>query len=283
MMSDKASVLEKRPWVIKNANCSLHLSDDAIDYADGVFFLKETGELCAYIIPDQTVFPEVLVLPKEVRILPSSFRFGYKGMKKLVIKGDIDAHDFSFQKCALEEIVFEGNMIYPSYSYGMANEAFRSSEQLRSVVLPKGIYGITSYAFFGCPALTHVELPDRLKHIGRRAFSNCSSLTEVFVPDGVRKIEKEAFYCCSSLKRISLPASLEQLQGNVFQGCYKLQTIEFRGTKAQWDAVKKGHEEEDGSFFQDFSRVGYDYAYSSPKKISWNPTNKEYQMIFRED
>ena len=280
-------------------NCPFKIKDDEIGYAGDAFFIKENGTLCGYYIPSEE--SGVLTIPKEVRIIPNGYKFSHQNIKKLVIKGDPEDEFLSFEYDGknLEEIVFEDTF----GRWWLKSDMFRGCENLRAVTMPKNIRIIPQNMFRGCKKLSHIEipqsvreiragafqncktlanvtLPEELVKIEKEAFRDCSALTEIVIPDGVKVIESEAFYCCSSLKSVSLPASLLHIHGKVFDGCPQLQTIVFRGSKKQWKAVKKGHEETTGSSFQDFSRVGYDYAYSTTHQIPFEMPNSACRMVF---
>ena len=96
-------------------------------------------------------------------------------------------------------------------------------------------------------------------YVPDRAFAK-SALTSMRVWDGVWSISKEAFRDCPNLKTVSLPSSLSYIGENAFSGCPKDLRIIFRGTREQWDAVKKQESEVRSEVHYDNSRVGYDYG-----------------------
>ena len=68
-------------------------------------------------------------------------------------------------------------------------------------------------------------------------FENLSS-TSITLPDGFEKINigfDNSFY----LKKIYLPASIIKIEGEIITNCLSLETINFKGTKAQWEAINK--------------------------------------------
>ena len=68
-------------------------------------------------------------------------------------------------------------------------------------------------------------------------FENLSS-TSITLPDGFEKINigfDNSFY----LKKIYLPASIIKIEGEIITNCLSLETIDFKGTKAQWEAINK--------------------------------------------
>ncbi len=63
------------------------------------------------------------------------------------------------------------------------------------------------------------------------------------VPETVTAIAAGAFGDCAGtgneLREIILPSGLVKIESRAFAGCYYLKNLQFRGTLAQWEAVKK--------------------------------------------
>ena len=93
--------------------------------------------------------------------------------------------------------------------------------------------------FLGCSSLTSVVIPDSVTSIGERAFSGCSSLTSIVIPDSVTSIGGSAFYECSSLTSVVIDDSVTSIGGWAFYNCSSLTNITFKGTVAEWYAIKK--------------------------------------------
>lgn len=86
--------------------------------------------------------------------------------------------------------------------------------------------------------------------IGSSAFSSCERLTSITIPDSVTSIGSSAFSFCSGLTRITIPDSVTRIGHSAFYGCSRLTSINFNGTKAQWNAISKGQNwnEDTGSY-----------------------------------
>ncbi|MDE6442508.1 MAG: leucine-rich repeat domain-containing protein [Clostridia bacterium] len=63
--------------------------------------------------------------------------------------------------------------------------------------------------------------------------------TEIVIPDGIDSIGEYAFLGFDKLEKITLPSSLTILSRHLFDKCSALTDITFKGTKAQWNAIKK--------------------------------------------
>ena len=82
-----------------------------------------------------------------------------------------------------------------------------------------------------------INIPDNIKSIGVQAFLNCSSLTHVTIGDSVTSIGKYAFKGCSKLTSITIPDSVTGIGYGTFSGCTSLKTLNYNGTKSQWNAA----------------------------------------------
>ncbi len=99
---------------------------------------------------------------------------------------------------------------YVIYQY-----AFYMRTELTSVTIGSGVTEIGQYAFWGCTGLTSATIESGV--IGRYAFSDCTGLTSVTIGRGVTSIGSRAF-----------------------DNCTKLTDIQFKGTVAEWQTIKKG-------------------------------------------
>ena len=64
------------------------------------------------------------------------------------------------------------------------------------------------------------------------------SAQKITLPDGFKEIH-EGFDMCLYVKRIYLPKTITKLYNEILTSCVALQTIDFAGTKAQWNAIDK--------------------------------------------
>ena len=127
----------------------------------------------------------------------------------------------------------------PSTLTSIGKSAFDGCESLTSIKIPEGITSISAGSFQFCYKLASLELPSTLTSIDESAFKKCESLTSVKIPDGVTSIGDETFYGCG-ITTIELPASLTSIGDGAFRYTDNLSTINFGGTKAEWNAITKG-------------------------------------------
>lgn len=122
----------------------------------------------------------------------------------------------------------------------IGNGAFEGCTNLVAVTIPDSVTSIGGGVFWRCTSLTDVHLPSGITEIPATMFWNCTSLQEITIPEGVTRIQLMAFDGCTALRSISLPSTLTEIGLEAFALCVNLEEIHFAGTKAQWEAVRKG-------------------------------------------
>ena len=82
--------------------------------------------------------------------------------------------------------------------------------------------------------------------IGKSAFSACHALTDLTIGTGVTTIGDKAFEACEALESVTIPDSVTDIGNSIFINCKKLTAINYRGTEAQWNDIKKGSSWDNG-------------------------------------
>lgn len=108
-----------------------------------------------------------------------------------------------------------------------------------SYTIPDTVTEIYPYAFARCENLKYITIPNSIQKIGNDAFYDCD-LRTISIPEGITEIETSAFEYNSNLKTINLPSTIKEIKYEAFKHTQDVETIYFNGTKAQWDAIKKG-------------------------------------------
>ena len=67
---------------------------------------------------------------------------------------------------------------------------------------------------------------------------NALPAVSITLPDGFKQI-CEGFDNCMYLKKIYLPSSIEKIEEEIIVSCISLQKIDYKGTKADWNAIEK--------------------------------------------
>ena len=148
----------------------------------------------------------------------------------------------------------------PDSVTSIGSDAFYGCSGLTSMTIPDSVTSIGDYAFYYCSGLTSVTIPDSVTNIGSEAFSGCSklarvqynaekvssafsglsSLVLVSLGSKVTTIDTNAFKNCSNLKRILIPKAVTEIEANAFSGCTGLTTIEYGGSKTDWNDIYVG-------------------------------------------
>jgi hypothetical protein len=129
--------------------------------------------------------------------------------------------------------------------------AFLGNEIITSVTLNDVMIGIEDKAFSDCSNLETIDMSRSiLSHIDKYAFSNCTKLKVVKFPEIKDQIDlynypgltlrEGAFSGCTELTEITLPQKISRIDKYVFAGCENLTTVNYLGTKAEWEAISKG-------------------------------------------
>lgn len=186
----------------------------------------------------------------------------------------------AFYNSTIESIIIPNSVTY------ISPYAFADCRSLTSITIPNSVTSIGNEAFSGCSSLTSVNIPDNLTCIGSYAFYYCSSLTNISVnennqtyksidgnlytkdgtvliqyaigkkttsfdiPDSVTNIGSSAFEDCSSLTSVTIPNSVIGIGSSMFYDCKKLSTINFTGTKEEWQRISKNHDWQLGAYIE---------------------------------
>ncbi len=135
-------------------------------------------------------------------------------------------------------IEFNGMFSTPCY---YAKSLYIGDTQLAgAVAVPAGTEAIGAWAFAYFGDITSITIPAGVKSIGSNAFYGCRGLTTLTLPEGLETIGDSAFYYCENLSEVTIPASVKTIADRAFKGCSALTTINFGGTKAEWNAITKG-------------------------------------------
>ena len=122
--------------------------------------------------------------------------------------------------------------------------AFTGLWSLKEISIPGSVAKISDYAFAGCNALRKLTLNSGTTAIGKYAFTGCTSLTELALPDGLETVDESAFKDCEVITKLTVPASVTSIADGAFSGCTALTDVYYLGTKAQWDAISIGADNE---------------------------------------
>ena len=78
----------------------------------------------------------------------------------------------------------------------------------------------------------------KITKIGYNAFGDCNCFTSVVIPNGITSIDDFAFDHCETLREVTIPSSVIFIGFKAFYSCINLSTINYTGTKEQWDTIE---------------------------------------------
>ena len=142
------------------------------------------------------------------------------------------------------------NYTIPETVKTVNNFAFSYSKALTAVDTNK-VTSLGDYTFISCAALSDVTLGSGLTLIGAGTFQKCTALKSIVIPEGVTALGYKndagaecgaSFYGCSALASVSLPSTIKNIYLRCFEGCDALAQVTYNGTKAEWDAVVVGED-----------------------------------------
>ncbi len=64
--------------------------------------------------------------------------------------------------------------------------------------------------------------------------------TTIIIEEGITRIGNVAFHNLRNVSTVELPSTLTAIGNKAFEDCTKLSTVNFKGTRAQWEAVSIG-------------------------------------------
>lgn len=205
-----------------------------IEIPDGVTHIGEEAFISCGI--------ESIYIPKSVVSIGDSVFMSCRNLTSIDVDADneyyktIDGNLYTKDGTIL--IKYNSNkkdtvFVVPNYVTAIADDAFRDSKYLESVIISDSVSYIGGGAFAECSSLKEIKLSSSLIKIGSFAFSYCDSLISVVIPEGTICIEQYAFAYCTSLERVVIPKSVETIEHLVFEKCSSL-TIYCRALKSAW-------------------------------------------------
>ena len=87
---------------------------------------------------------------------------------------------------------------------------------------------------------TTFNIPSTVTEIYVLAFWNNKNLVQLNIPDSVKTITAAAAYG-SNLQVVTIGSGVLKIEEESFTECRNLRTINYRGTKAQWNAISKSN------------------------------------------
>ena len=143
--------------------------------------------------------------------------------------------------CGLVLLALLGYFVaYPLMAYWSGDySVYMKMYNAKDITIRDGVTSIDSKAFYRCDSLESVTIPSSVTKIDKMAFNNCHNLKNVTILGGVTSIGDWAFTNCFSLESVTIPDSVTNIGQSAFSYCNNLTSIQYNGTKAQWNAIEK--------------------------------------------
>lgn len=168
----------------------------------------------------------------------------------LLVSNDDINHTFYSGEVKIPESVKIEN--YEYQVVGIANEAFKGSVLLTSVIMNSKIESIGDNAFEGCHSLNKIIFSPMVSAFGKFCFNDCPSLSfldfsqcfaltrfsdhqfegatgleRIVFPPNLEHIGTQAFSKCTSLKEFNCPSTVKSIGSGIFIGCAELSRIDL--------------------------------------------------------
>ena len=190
-------------------------------------------------------YPTAITIPKSVlRVSPRAFDNCAKLSTIRVAEGNPVYH--SAGNCLIETasktlVVGCVNSVIPADGsvVRIGKDAFFGRSGL-TVAIPECVTEIGEAAFIDCKNLLKITIPAGVTAIRGSTFGECDNLICIELPEGLQTVGEHAFFSCFRLPSLRIPRSVTEIGPCAFADCAGLQEIVFAGTKAEWDAIKKG-------------------------------------------
>ena len=218
------------------------------------FFYYYQGDYFAYGASGHLVLPEDLgtntgleegllqdctwitgvTIPKSVTYIPGSCFRGCINLETVVFHNNVT----ELQSGCFRDCTSLRNITLPSSVTFLGPSLFNGTG-ITHLTLPSGCLNATGSGALsiGIAGLTSVTIEPGNTKLEGQMFYGCSSLTEIIIPEGVLTIKDRAFVNCPALTHIVIPKSLTSLGRYLFEDSLALTSVEYNGTKAQWNAI----------------------------------------------
>ena len=232
--------------IAANAQCVHNVGDDtrhiSVD-ADGYIFYVDTEfDFCLLLGYRGT--DTALVLPascggKDYIIAQQAF-FGQMHITSVTVPAAVtEIRAEAFRECqGLVSVTFAENARLSA----IKSRAFYNCGALTAIHIPASVTTVENSAFASCSKVASLTFAanSQLKTVGESAFTgfNGAGLTTLTLPASITSMAKNAFNY-SGYTTVVLPANAK-LAERIFTQCIKLTSIQYQGTVAEWQALSKG-------------------------------------------
>lgn len=165
--------------------------------------------------------------------------------------------------CAASKIPNDGSVTI------IGQASFSGIENIKDIEINGNITNIESGAFMGCHGIEKLVIPDSVTEIGSMVIYKMDSITEIILGNGVTSLDCIENSTLNNLKKLTigngitvikkydlmsckaseivLSKSIKKIEASAISYCRNLTAIRYEGTMAEWNAIEKESEWDNGS------------------------------------
>ena len=231
---------------------SVSLSNQTLDIGSGAF------QDCTSL--------SYVSLPSTLSVLSNSLFSGCTNLRSIALPAALTSiGNYTFYGCKSLS-----TLTLPEGLKSIGSQAFRACASLRSITIPENVTyiggsafsdsavskvtynainctpdgwiedeGMTYYTvFYGCPLAT-VTIGAKVQSIPDGLFFDAGSFVfqTISIPENVQTIGALAFRACETLSSVTISNGLMTIEEYAFDGCVSLKTVNYTGTKEEWNAI----------------------------------------------
>lgn len=159
--------------------------------------------------------------------------------------------------------------------------AFESCSSLTNVTLPDTIAEMGGWTFGSSPKLTTVRLPRDLTTVHSNCWNSSSTIKTIYW-DAVNFVNDEDATFTGHLDEIIVSANVQSLPKRFLYSSSTVKKVRFKGTTAQWEALKNDTNKDNGLFIDNVitSDNSYIVTYHLPEGVTLNGQSGVIQSEF---
>ena len=152
----------------------------------------------------------------------------------LIVPPTIAYNGASYTVTGVDKYAFRSNeevvsVVLPDTITTMGDSVFYYSDSIETVVLPAKLKTLPKNTFYGCSNLKTVILPETLTTINASAFNRTYALEQLTLPAGLTTFSGSSIFSGSAIRSLSIPAGVKALGSSMFSGCSNLETVYAAG------------------------------------------------------
>ena len=210
---------------------------------DGILFNKDKSVLMCY--PNGKKGDTYVITDNIKELADYAFRYA-KFLKNINVPNTVNKIGYEvFSNSSLTDVTLDCKII--------ADRAFRYDSGLKNVEIGEDVEQIVGLTFEGCGSLSNLYINNDKVNITGRKFLNCTSLKEIKFNEGNNshicengvvynkdKTEIKVYLQGNTAEEFTISTNVNSIGEYAFWYVTKLKTINYSGTKSQWNSIVKG-------------------------------------------